>query len=216
MNSPVPAPNSSNFPPPPAAAHQGSPQMAPPVPTAHDAHSHPGQPETQLWAPPVDAAPANFAPPVETTPIYAAAPVEATPTYAATPVETAPPSPVHQTPPAPQHAQAAYAQAGHATASSATSVVVHNTVGATKSVGLAVVLALFFGPLGMLYSTVFGAIVMFGVYLTLAFISFVTFGLGVVLYPLGWITAMTWAGIAANMKNRNQSTTIAVGAGVAV
>ena len=50
--------------------------------------------------------------------------------------------------------------------------VVHQTlvlVGAEKNVGAAVVLALIFGPLGMLYATVGGAFLMFGIGAILAF-----------------------------------------------
>ncbi len=68
-------------------------------------------------------------------------------------------------------------------------------VGGHKSVGGAVLLALFFGPLGMLYSTVVGALVMFVVSI---FVAIATLGLGLIItLPICAI----WAGIAANSHN---------------
>jgi len=65
-----------------------------------------------------------------------------------------------------------------------------------KSVVGAVFLALFFGPLGMLYATVPGAIAMFFVNLLIAI---PTLGLGLlVTVPAGAI----WAGVAASGHNR--------------
>ena len=60
-----------------------------------------------------------------------------------------------------------------------------------KSVGLAIILAFLFGPLGMLYSTVTGGIVMFIINL-LAFLF--TAGIGLIItWPIGII----WATMAA-------------------
>ncbi|MCB0693373.1 MAG: hypothetical protein H6568_10945 [Lewinellaceae bacterium] len=75
----------------------------------------------------------------------------------------------------------------------------HTVVLATpkKSVGLAVVLALLFGPLGMLYVTVSGAVVMFFVALVL---SVITLGFGL---PLAWIACVIWALKAAEKANKN-------------
>lgn len=85
-----------------------------------------------------------------------------------------------------------------------------------KSVGAAFVLTFFFGPLGMLYSTVGGALVMIGVTLGLAVltgivlfvISLVTLGIGAVLAifaPLVglpvWIASMIWGCLAASRHN---------------
>lgn len=85
-----------------------------------------------------------------------------------------------------------------------------------KSVGAAFVLTFFFGPLGMLYSTVGGALVMIGVTLGLAVltgivlfvISLVTYGIGAVLAifaPLVglpvWIASMIWGCLAASRHN---------------
>lgn len=85
-----------------------------------------------------------------------------------------------------------------------------------KSVGVAFVLTFFFGPLGMLYSTVAGALILLGITLVVAvvvgvvvgLISLVTFGVGavlVVLAPLAgipiWITSMIWGCLAASRHN---------------
>jgi len=82
-------------------------------------------------------------------------------------------------------------------------------MGSEKSVVGAVLLAMFFGPLGMLYSTVLGAGVMFFVSLL---IVVPTLGIGLILtVPAG----MIWAGFAAdahNKKLRGLSTHQAFGA----
>lgn len=70
-------------------------------------------------------------------------------------------------------------------------------VGNRKSVLGAVLLAFFFGPLGMLYSTSVGALVMFVVSLIVVIL---TLGLGLILtVPMCAI----WAGIAASNHNDN-------------
>ena len=69
-------------------------------------------------------------------------------------------------------------------------------MGNRKSVVLSLVLTFFFGPFGMLYSTVPGAIVMLVLYV----------GLGIV--TLGWALAvlhpiaMIWGAIAADRANK--------------
>jgi hypothetical protein len=74
-------------------------------------------------------------------------------------------------------------------------------MGSHKSVVGAVLLALFFGPLGMLYATVVGALVMFVVNV---FVAFLTLGLGLfITVPLGAL----WAGIAASSHNTNLGAT---------
>ena len=65
----------------------------------------------------------------------------------------------------------------------------------TKSVALAALLGFLFGPMGMLYSTVLGAAVMF---LVCAFVGFVTLGFGLI---LTWPVCAIWAAIAANATN---------------
>ncbi len=76
----------------------------------------------------------------------------------------------------------------------------------TKNIGLAIFLTIVFGPLGMLYSTIPGAIVMClasGV----AFIAGIaTFGLSLILLvPLLWIISIFWAAGAASAYNRRLS-----------
>ena len=66
----------------------------------------------------------------------------------------------------------------------------------TKSVGIAIALGLFFGPLGMLYSTILGAFLMFIIDII---VGIVTLGIGLfITIPLGAI----WAGIAAHLHNK--------------
>lgn len=72
-------------------------------------------------------------------------------------------------------------------------------VGKQKSVGTAVLLSFLFGPLGMFYSTVSGALIMCVVTL---FAMLATFGAGIV------VTApicMIWAAYAASEHNRRQA-----------
>lgn len=68
-------------------------------------------------------------------------------------------------------------------------------VGGFKSTPLAVLLGFFFGPLGLLYSTVTGAVVMFFVNLV---VFFLTFGFGLF---LTWPISALWGGIAASTHN---------------
>ena len=85
-----------------------------------------------------------------------------------------------------------------------------------KSVGVAFVLTFFFGPFGMFYSTVAGALILLGITLVISLlvgvvvglITLVTFGFGaflVVLAPLVgipiWITSMIWGCVAASHHN---------------
>ncbi len=66
---------------------------------------------------------------------------------------------------------------------------------APKSMALAIVLAAFFGPLGMLYSTVTGAVVMF---LASIAVASVTFGIGLIFM---WPICIVWAAVAASQAN---------------
>jgi len=65
-----------------------------------------------------------------------------------------------------------------------------------KSAALAFVLTFFFGPLGMLYSTITGALVMFLANLVLVPL---TFGL---ILPVLWPIQLVWAVVACNNANR--------------
>lgn len=75
-------------------------------------------------------------------------------------------------------------------------------VRSSKSVGVAVLLAFFFGPLGMLYSTVTGAVVMFFVNLI---VGIPTYGFGLL---LTWPVCVIWAAIAANNHNQQSVRTV--------
>lgn len=68
-------------------------------------------------------------------------------------------------------------------------------IASTKSVGVAALLSFVFGPLGMLYSTVAGACVMFAVNVVVAL---VTFGFGLI---LTWPACVIWACLAASNHN---------------
>lgn len=72
-------------------------------------------------------------------------------------------------------------------------------VRAPKSVGVAILLTVFFGPLGMLYSTVPGALVMMAVSILLAI---VTAGLSVF---LTWPICVIWGAMAADAYNKGRA-----------
>lgn len=73
-----------------------------------------------------------------------------------------------------------------------------------KSVAVALVLTFFFGPLGMLYSTVVGAIVMFFANLILGTLTFGLFLL------ISWPIQMIWAGVAASETRKAAIPTVNV------
>ncbi len=68
-----------------------------------------------------------------------------------------------------------------------------------KNVGIAIILTVLFGPLGMFYSTVKGAIIMMVVALVLAVCTFFIGGAGAF---LAWPFCVIWAGVAANNHNK--------------
>lgn len=87
---------------------------------------------------------------------------------------------------------------------------------APKSVGVAFVLTFFFGPFGMFYSTVAGALILLGIGLgvsilagiIIGLITLVTFGVGGLLVAFApllgipiWITSMIWGCLAASSHN---------------
>ncbi len=68
----------------------------------------------------------------------------------------------------------------------------------SKSVVLALILTFFFGPFGMLYSTIAGGLIM----LVLAgLVGFFTAGFGLFFV---WPVQMLWAGISASNYNKGQ------------
>ena len=65
-----------------------------------------------------------------------------------------------------------------------------------KSVGVAIILSVLFGPLGMFYSTIFGALVMVVINIAAAVL---TFGLGLC---ITWPVCILWAAVAAHVHNQ--------------
>lgn len=72
----------------------------------------------------------------------------------------------------------------------------------TKSVAAAVLLPLFFGGLGVFYSSAMGGVVMTIVTLVVWGIAFVTFGLGTILIPIVHLVAVAWSVAATNGYNQ--------------
>ena len=68
-------------------------------------------------------------------------------------------------------------------------------VGQKKSMGIALLLTFFFGPLGLLYSSVAGGLIL--LVLTIV-IGLITLGIG---FFVGWIASMIWAAVAVNSHN---------------
>jgi uncharacterized integral membrane protein len=73
-----------------------------------------------------------------------------------------------------------------------------------KSVGVAFALAFLFGPLGLLYASIVGGIVMF---ILGIIISIVTLGFGLIFV---WIACIIWAIVASNNANNKISSTAGV------
>ena len=71
-----------------------------------------------------------------------------------------------------------------------------------KSLLVAFLLTLFLGPLGMLYSTIIGGLIMIAVYLVIIGLSVVTMGMATVLFLPAWIICIAWGMIAAKNRNR--------------
>jgi hypothetical protein len=66
----------------------------------------------------------------------------------------------------------------------------------TKSPGIAILLTILFGPIGMFYSTITGAIVMLLLSIVLGIL---TLGLGLL---ITWPICILWAALAASSYNR--------------
>ena len=65
-----------------------------------------------------------------------------------------------------------------------------------KSVGVALLLAFFFGPLGLLYASVIGGVIML---ILSVVIGLLTLGFGLI---FTWIACIIWAGVAVNQTNK--------------
>jgi len=74
---------------------------------------------------------------------------------------------------------------------------VQKVIVAGKSMAVAILLAIFFGPLGMLYSTVMGGVVMIVISIL---VGIFTLGFGLF---LTWPICVIWAAIATNAYNKN-------------
>ena len=70
-----------------------------------------------------------------------------------------------------------------------------------KSMVVALLLTFFFGPLGLLYSSLMGTIVLSVIALALFLLTVLTFGLTVHLLTIPWIASMIWAAIAVYRRN---------------
>lgn len=70
------------------------------------------------------------------------------------------------------------------------------TIQSQKSMTTALLLSFFFGPLGMLYSTITGALIMF---LLSVLAALFTFGIGLF---FTWPVCMVWAAVAARGNNK--------------
>ncbi len=66
----------------------------------------------------------------------------------------------------------------------------------TKSMGISILLTVLFGPLGMLYSTILGAIIMIVIS---AVVGFLTVGIGLV---ITWPICIIWAAVATSSYNK--------------
>ena len=66
----------------------------------------------------------------------------------------------------------------------------------TKSMGISIMLTVLFGPLGMLYSTIWGGVIMLVIS---AVVGVVTLGFGLIItWPIGVI----WAAVATSSYNK--------------
>ena len=68
----------------------------------------------------------------------------------------------------------------------------------TKSMGIAILLTVLFGPLGMLYSTIWGAIIMFVISVV---VGFLTLGLGLI---VTWPICIIWAAVSTSSYNKKR------------
>jgi len=95
--------------------------------------------------------------------------------------------------------------------SSTTPPVQHMVVTPTKSVGIAILVTVVFGPLGLFYATVRGALIVIAVSIAAAVLLLTTglsghggtgtlLGLGSIL-PIAWIVSFVWGVVAVNAYN---------------
>lgn len=83
--------------------------------------------------------------------------------------------------------------------------------GPRKSMAAAVILTIFFGPLGLLYASITGGLVMLGAYVLAIVVTFFTLGLGAVLFPILWILCIVWAILGVQGKDQQVFTQVKQG-----
>ncbi|MFD6198318.1 hypothetical protein ACFWE3_16625 [Mycobacteriaceae bacterium NPDC060252] len=111
-------------------------------------------------------------------------------------------------PPPPQYApipaqyQPPYGAAGYPYPPPAVNIAMYGPAIPRKSSGVAILLSFLFGPLGMLYSTVSGGLIMLGVNFMIFILGFLSAGLAWILWFFTWIGGMIWAYTAAEEHNR--------------
>lgn len=77
-----------------------------------------------------------------------------------------------------------------------------------KSMAAAVILTILFGPLGLLYASVTGGLVLLVIDLIAIPVSFLTLGMGAVIFPIVWILSVVWAVLAVQGKDQQVITQI--------
>ncbi|CAB5038215.1 unannotated protein [freshwater metagenome] len=83
-------------------------------------------------------------------------------------------------------------------------------VGPQKNVAVAILLAFFFGPLGLLYATVQGGLIM----LLIAIVSLPFVFLAAIPQFFVWVGCMVWAGVAVSNQNKAAVMASSINAGV--
>nr|VFJ66140.1 MAG: hypothetical protein BECKDK2373B_GA0170837_11613 [Candidatus Kentron sp. DK] len=73
----------------------------------------------------------------------------------------------------------------------------HIVVTSTKNMGISLILTILFGPLGMLYSTIPGGIIMMILSLI---VGILTAGAGL---PITWLISIIWGAMAVSRWNKN-------------
>lgn len=81
----------------------------------------------------------------------------------------------------------------------------------SKSVGMAFILILFFGPFGMLYSTIIGGVVMLMLPIPIVIIMFTSaisgnldgIAFGLIFFIFYWVICLVWGVTAVNSYNKN-------------
>ena len=79
----------------------------------------------------------------------------------------------------------------------------HIVTTSTKSVGISILLILLFGPIGLLYSTVKGAILFILISIVLGLVAFAINPLWLmVVVPVLWVVSLVWGAMAVKSYNQ--------------